>query len=185
MKKSEYLSRLEGCLKEKGIPDGEIPDILSIYGEHFTAGAEEGKTEEEIAARLGDPVQIAMEYLEDKPAAGTGIRECMKSISSKIKKNGVKSIPVIIPGFLVLILIIMVWMAVVGIILFGGFGIYAGIAKLVTGAVPGFVSLIIYDNAETFIIILSLGLISAGGLGCIGLYSVVKTYLGFLDKQLA
>ena len=63
MTKNEFLQQLNASLKR--LSDKERADILKDYEEHFTFGLEEGKSEEEIAASLGSPAQIAKELLAD------------------------------------------------------------------------------------------------------------------------
>ena len=60
---NEFLQQLNASLKR--LSDKERADILKDYEEHFTFGLEEGKSEEEIAASLGSPAQIAKELLAD------------------------------------------------------------------------------------------------------------------------
>ena len=62
MTKSEFLSELEKGLSRAGVKDAQ--EILSEYEEHFAFKIEEGKTEEEIAAKLASPKEIAAEYAE-------------------------------------------------------------------------------------------------------------------------
>ena len=62
--------RLEAHLRP--LDDAERAEILSDFEEHFAAGAESGKTEEEICAELGNPYTCAQAYLQtDAPAART------------------------------------------------------------------------------------------------------------------
>lgn len=59
--KEQFLKNLNSALE--GISSVERQDILEDYEEHFAIGLEEGKTEEQIAASLGTPHQIAKELL--------------------------------------------------------------------------------------------------------------------------
>ena len=61
MNRKQFLSLLKQQLSH--LPEEEKADILSDYEEHFEIGLSEGKTEEEIAARLGAPIQIAKDLL--------------------------------------------------------------------------------------------------------------------------
>ncbi len=60
MKKSEFLSKLTAVLEKNHISDAE--EIIEEYEQHFAFKMADGYSEEEIAARLGDPEQIAMQY---------------------------------------------------------------------------------------------------------------------------
>jgi uncharacterized membrane protein len=59
MKKNEYIEKLEKQISD--LPESSRKEIISDYEEHFSAGIEAGKTEEEIANKLGDPESIARE----------------------------------------------------------------------------------------------------------------------------
>lgn len=61
MNKEQFLKQLEGSLKSLSIE--ERKDILQDYEEYFAIGLESEKSEEEIAASLGNPKQIAKELL--------------------------------------------------------------------------------------------------------------------------
>ena len=65
MKKSEFLDRLSKELTRKNIPD--IADILGEYEQHFAFKLADGFSEEEIAAKLGDPDQIAAQFGLEEP----------------------------------------------------------------------------------------------------------------------
>lgn len=62
MTKEQFLKQLESSLHK--LSKAERQDILQDYEEHFNIGLEEGKTEEQIAASLGSPSQIARELLD-------------------------------------------------------------------------------------------------------------------------
>lgn len=64
MKRAEFLEKLISGLSTL-TPD-ERSDILNDYTEHFSAGEAEGKTEEEICNRLGDPKALAEDYLDGR-----------------------------------------------------------------------------------------------------------------------
>ena len=60
MTKNEFLSALGKQLQQRKISD--IEDILEEYGDHFAFKIKDGFSEEEIAAKLGDPAAIAAQY---------------------------------------------------------------------------------------------------------------------------
>lgn len=60
MNKTEYLNRLSNELGH--MPYGDVKDIIQSIEEHFDEGRSEGRSEEEIAASLGDPSELAMEF---------------------------------------------------------------------------------------------------------------------------
>ena len=60
MTKVEFLSVLSAILEKNQVSDAA--EILDEYEQHFTFKLADGYSEEEIAARLGDPEQLAMQY---------------------------------------------------------------------------------------------------------------------------
>ena len=60
MNKTEYLNRLSNELGH--MPYGDVKDIIRSIEEHFEEGVGEGRTEDEIAASLGDPKELAAEF---------------------------------------------------------------------------------------------------------------------------
>ncbi len=63
MTKTEFLTRFTSVLEKNRIPDKE--EILDEYEQHFTCKLADGYSEEEIAARLGDPEQLALQYVTE------------------------------------------------------------------------------------------------------------------------
>lgn len=59
MTRAQFLEQLR--LGLKGLPDGEITDIISDYQAHFDDGAARGRSESDIAQALGDPTRLARE----------------------------------------------------------------------------------------------------------------------------
>jgi uncharacterized membrane protein len=68
MDRKAFISELEKNLKVQGVSD--IEGIIEEYEDHFRFKMADGYSEEEIAARLGNPKEVAAQYL---PAA-TAIR---------------------------------------------------------------------------------------------------------------
>ncbi|SFG23068.1 Uncharacterized membrane protein [Novosphingobium sp. CF614] len=59
MKRNEFIKRLKAALK--GMPQDDIDEIVADYEDHFAAGLAEGRSEEEVAAALGNPARLARE----------------------------------------------------------------------------------------------------------------------------
>lgn len=70
MNKEQFLSVLEQSLFR--LPKADRDDILSDYEAHFTLGAANGKSEEQISAELGNPGELAQTYLENLPEGAKG-----------------------------------------------------------------------------------------------------------------
>ncbi len=61
MTKTEFLQQLYNHLSV--LDTAERNDIIADFEEHFAAGLEQGKTEEQICAELGNPYTCALQYL--------------------------------------------------------------------------------------------------------------------------
>lgn len=67
MTKGEFLRELGALLEKNHVSDA--PEIISEYEQHFAFKLADGYTEEEIAAKLGKPEQIAAQYEANGEAA--------------------------------------------------------------------------------------------------------------------
>lgn len=73
MKKTEFLAGLAEELKRRNVADAA--DILEEYAQHFDLKLADGYSEEEIAARIGDPAMLAAQFGgEDAPVRQKGSR---------------------------------------------------------------------------------------------------------------
>ena len=74
MKKTEFLARLDQELQKRNVADAA--DIMEEYAQHFDLKLADGYSEEEIAARIGDPAMLAAQFggEEDAPARQKGSR---------------------------------------------------------------------------------------------------------------
>ncbi len=59
MNRAHFMAQLRDGLS--GLHHSDIDDILRDYESHFADGAADGRTEDEVAAALGDPVRLARE----------------------------------------------------------------------------------------------------------------------------
>ena len=59
MTRAQFLDTLRRRLA--GLPPTEIDDLVGDYATHFAEGMAAGRSEEEIAAALGDPLRLARE----------------------------------------------------------------------------------------------------------------------------
>lgn len=81
MRKEEFLKKLGKALGD--ISEKERSEILYDYEEHFSIGMENGKTEEQICSELGDPVEIANNYLSDRINEKTEYKSKEEKINDK------------------------------------------------------------------------------------------------------
>ncbi|MDR3050393.1 MAG: DUF1700 domain-containing protein [Oscillospiraceae bacterium] len=65
MNKQAYLNALQDALDRHHVPDAQ--DILAEYEQHFAFKLADGYTEEEVAARLARPQDIAAQYAPGHP----------------------------------------------------------------------------------------------------------------------
>lgn len=72
MNKHTYLHQLENDLKANNVE--EIEEIIAEYKEHFIRRMADGYSEEEIAAKLGPPNDIAVQFasIKETPGGKTG-----------------------------------------------------------------------------------------------------------------
>ena len=77
MTKTEFLNSLEHALKHNGIPDAA--DVVNEYEQHFLFKLADGYTEEEVAAKLGDPLALAAQFCTPAVKSGCG-RKCLTVI---------------------------------------------------------------------------------------------------------
>lgn len=59
MNRAHFMAQLRDGLS--GLHHSDIDDILRDYESHFADGAADGRTEDEVAAGLGDPARLARE----------------------------------------------------------------------------------------------------------------------------
>lgn len=71
MNKTEYVTKLTNELGH--MPYGDVKDIIQSIEEHFDEGISEGRSEDEIAASLGDPKELAAEFKD-----GVKLKQIMK-----------------------------------------------------------------------------------------------------------
>jgi len=63
MNKKEYISALRAQLRR--LPSDDVEEIVKEFDSHFEIGLSEGKSESDIAAKLGSPEEVAQIYLSD------------------------------------------------------------------------------------------------------------------------
>jgi uncharacterized membrane protein len=59
MSRDEFLARLRTALS--GMPRDQQEEIIRDYESHFAEGTAQGRSEEDVAAALGDPARLAKE----------------------------------------------------------------------------------------------------------------------------
>lgn len=78
MTKTEYLALLASELKKNNVLDAA--DVLGEYEQHFDFKMSDGFSEEEIAAKLGSPAQLASQFEAGGEAARGGVGKALTVI---------------------------------------------------------------------------------------------------------
>lgn len=67
MNKTEFMEKLNAKLSEYGVYDTR--EILLDFEQHFEDGIAAGETEAQVCEKLGDPIEIAKQYIPEMEAA--------------------------------------------------------------------------------------------------------------------
>ena len=127
MNRQEYLSALEKALVTAGVR--EYTDIMEEYSEHFNRKTADGYGEEEIAARLAPPQEIAGQYREI--GKNGSIR------SGGTATNAVLTIGVVFLDIIVIPIIIMFFVCIFAFGIFTFSCVIAGILCIIFGQSVG------------------------------------------------
>lgn len=172
MNKEQFLKQLEPSLKRLSLDERE--DILQDYKEHFAMGLKEGKTEEEIAASLGSPNQIAKELLASYHLG--------KVEGSMTTGNILRAIWAVIGlGFFNLVIVAGPFFALVGVI-FAGWAV--GVGFVASPLLVFFNSFINPGTFAFFDLFLSITLCGIGLFIAIGMFFVTKTVINLFIRYL-
>ena len=166
-----FLKVLETNLST--LPEGERKDILSDYQEYFDVGKSEGKSEEEIAKKLGNPKQIAKELktmyhldqLETEPSTSNFMRAVIGTISL---------------SFFNLVFVLGPFLALVGVFI----AFYAAAAVLTLAPFLQLIDLLLIREFEWFPFFASLAFSGLGILLLIGLLHATRAFFHLFMKYL-
>jgi len=146
MNKNEFINELKAELIKNKISD--IEDIIEEYEEHFAFKIDEGKSEEEIAIKLGEPKTIAKEYFLCSPS------------SNKLQRSLIAS-GLIFIDFFVGLLYVLLWGCVIVMGTFTISCIIAGFLMITTINIAGLIPTMPYLGSLVFgISLLGLAVIS-------------------------
>jgi len=99
MTKAEYLAELEKRLAALGAE--ERAELLADYAEHFDHGLADGRSEEEIARRLGSPQMVAREILYqlsvDRAQADPSLRRVSRAVFAGVGLGVVNALALLAP----------------------------------------------------------------------------------------
>lgn len=184
MSRYEYLKTLESHLK-LSLSRSEINDILRDYGEYFTEGENQGKSEWEIIAKLGDPKEVAQQIIseshkgENKKTIAhifSRIADTAKNVTGTVS-NFVKTTGGKITLVLLVLLFAPLWVGACGVFLGALLAFFVGLASLAilcaTAVLFGITAAVTTSLLMTtlpfsvilLLLIFSVGLIAGGVLG--------------------
>ncbi len=172
MNKKMFLQELSRYLYR--IPQNERVDILADYEDHFSAGLEAGKTEEEIAASLGNPESIAKNFNADYVLKEADENRTAGNIFRAV-------IAIISLGFFNLVFVLGPFIGLLGVLfafIVTGFAISAAgigvfLASILSPALPTIVDMSLHPLVAAFT---GIGLTSLGLLILIGDYFLAKLF---------
>ncbi|MDP4095160.1 MAG: DUF1700 domain-containing protein [Bacillota bacterium] len=178
MGKTEFMSKLAGLLDFMSEEDRR--DILYDYEEHFRAGAESGKTEEEIAESLGDPRLIAnqykLNYIVRQPEPNTYSGSTMKSIIAALGLGFFNLVVMTGPFFGILGTLIGLFAAGIGIAISGVAAILSIVLLPNVIYIPDSAMKILRDINPGVYLFSGIGLICLGLLFIIGISYLFKYF---------
>ena len=160
------MLKLSGNLK--GIGEEDRKDILYDYEEHFRAGLESGRNEEELAAALGDPISLARQM-----KAGYALQQAETDASTSNILRAIFAVGVL--GFFNLIFILGPFIGLVGVLI-GFFAAAVGIS--VSGIVVFFASIFqpILPDFMNFTVHPAVGIFTGAGLTSLGILFFIGVY---------
>lgn len=133
MNKEEYLEKLTKLLKD--MPKDDREDILSDYKEHFRIGLENGRTEEELSRALGDPKtvakQINVEYMINKAENEQSASNVIEAMLATAGLGLFNMIFVAVPALGIAAIIMVLFVAGLGVIFTGILGIFSPLINLI------------------------------------------------------
>ena len=117
MNKKEWLEILEKQIKS--VPKKEREGVISYYNEIIDDGIEHGQSEEQIVQRLGNPYDVAQKILDENDQNNSSQNQDEINDETQNTQNSktTKKYP------LWLVFVVGFFVVVVGIPLFGGFGV--------------------------------------------------------------
>lgn len=175
MNKQQFLDELERSLRSLKIQDGE--EVMTEYRQHFEFKLADGYSEEEISAVLGDPKEVARQFVNENEHDRTNAGKNL------IIKTGLIFGDIFVSMFFIMLF---AWVIVLGAAAFSFLVI--GILLLFKLNISGIIPSMPYINSLLHSIpVLLLSVISAVGTFYCFLYSkqLMKAYLRWHSNMLA
>lgn len=173
MNRERFLAQLRRALGRTA--EEEKREILAEYEDHFRAGLEEGRGEEEIARALGNPATIGrlyrIESLADETRRGWGAADTVRAVFASVSLGFFNILFVLGPFAGLVAVLAGLWAAAVAIGLSGVATVVAGIAGPFLPAFAGISALNI-----AFAVLAGIGLAAVGLLAVIGMIYVTRGF---------
>lgn len=122
MTKSEFLIQLKNELEKNNVSDSD--DILNEYEQHFVFKLADGFSEEEVAAKLGNPSDLASQFIPNTSQKKYGGRKIVTIIGMIFADIFVGAFFLILFAFAIVMGVVTIATAIIGICLLGGYNIY-------------------------------------------------------------
>lgn len=162
MRKNEFLASL--CDRLQGLPQEDIEECLTFYGEMIDDRIEEGNSEEEAVRQMGSADEIVRQTLAEIPLVklvGTRVKPKRTLRAWEIALIAVGApvwLPLIVAAFAVgLSLYAVLWSVIVSL-----WSVFASLVGCIVGGVASGVLFICLGNTAAGLAMLSAGLVCAG-----------------------
>lgn len=168
MNKNEFMKQLAAGLKK--LPKEEIGDILADYEEYFSCASKEGRGEQELCERLGDPKKLAKEYSVQKYIETAREHRSAKTMSKAFFSTA---------GLGLVNFLYVVFVVVIGYIVIAS--LYIAVCSVGLGGIAEFaISIVYYGSAGAVMawlgIFTGVGLLALSILGFIGLIQLGRIF---------
>ncbi len=162
MNKQEFLAELRARLA--GLPQDEIDERISFYGEMIDDLAEDGLTEEQAVSRLGEIEEIVAQIMSDIPLSRL-VKERVKPSRALRAWEIVLLVlgsPIWLPLLLALFVVVISIYAVIWSIIILLWAVEASLAACSVGGVIATAALIMQGDIVSGIAMLGAGILCAG-----------------------
>jgi uncharacterized membrane protein len=173
MNRTEFINMLTRTLEERKIQD--VDEIIAEYEQHFVLKMADGYSEEEIAARLGDPKALGKQFDSEAKKTATG--------NKAIVTIGLALVDILV---IVLFVLLFTWVIVMGaaVVVFATVGVFLIFPLNISNLLPNmpfFVALIFA------VMIFALAVLAAVGAVYFWLYArqLLRSYFRWHRNTLA
>jgi len=123
MNRNEFIDILRKKLYENNVSD--VEEIIAEYDEHFSFKLSDGYSEEEIAAKLGNPEEIAMQYLAGNHERKSGAKKAIVVTGLVFADIFAGAFFVLLFGWILVMSAFTIATAIIGMCYIGGFNVYS------------------------------------------------------------